>query len=213
LATPSLLTGSGIRLEVLTALPAVTVPAAGRSATSYPWCMKGRGDTSCCFRSYLECRATLSGLGGWCMRSLYHRVRIAHRLVTTPRPAGLAGGPVDRQRKSADRGRFQTTPNVFIAAGRSASGAGAQPSARCRTMAMSRSTWLMHIGASQLGKPERDPFTARDLLARLHPRRPHHLGVAPHAFENTIPGRSIPFADAHLLHHPAACWARRQMND
>jgi hypothetical protein len=31
------------------------------------------GGISCYFNSYQECRATLSGLGGWCMRSPYFR--------------------------------------------------------------------------------------------------------------------------------------------
>jgi hypothetical protein len=26
-------------------------------------------------------------------------------------------------------------------------------------------------------------------------------------------GRFFPFADAHLPHHPVACWARRQMDN
>jgi Protein of unknown function (DUF3551) len=60
-------------VAVLTALAAVTVPAAAQSPTSYPWCMKGaRGGTSCYFRSYQECRTTLSGLGGHCIRSPYY---------------------------------------------------------------------------------------------------------------------------------------------
>jgi hypothetical protein len=61
-------------VAVLTALAAVTAPAAAQSPTSYPWCMKGaRGGTSCYFNSYQECGVTLSGLGGWCMRSPYYR--------------------------------------------------------------------------------------------------------------------------------------------
>jgi hypothetical protein len=59
---------------VLTALAAVTIPAAAQSPTSFPWCMKGaRGGTSCYFNSYEDCRTTVSGLGGWCTRNPYYR--------------------------------------------------------------------------------------------------------------------------------------------
>jgi Protein of unknown function (DUF3551) len=55
------------------ALAAATVPAAAQSAYSYPWCLKGgRGGMSCYFTSYQQCRATLSGRGGFCMRSPYY---------------------------------------------------------------------------------------------------------------------------------------------
>jgi hypothetical protein len=62
-------------VAILTALAAATVPAAAQSPTSYPWCLRGAkgGGMSCYFNSYQECRATLSGLGGWCMRSPYNR--------------------------------------------------------------------------------------------------------------------------------------------
>jgi Protein of unknown function (DUF3551) len=59
---------------VLATLAAVTIPVAAQSPTSFPWCMKGaRGGTSCYFNSYQDCRATVSGLGGWCMRNPYYR--------------------------------------------------------------------------------------------------------------------------------------------
>jgi hypothetical protein len=51
-----------IFVAVLTALVAVTIPAAAQSPTSFPWCMKGaRGGTSCYFRSHQDCAATVSG--------------------------------------------------------------------------------------------------------------------------------------------------------
>jgi hypothetical protein len=60
---------------ILTALAAVAAPAAApQSPTSFPWCMKGaRGGTSCYFYSYQDCAATVSGLGGWCIRNPYYR--------------------------------------------------------------------------------------------------------------------------------------------
>ena len=61
-------------VAVLTALAAVRIPVAAQSPTSFPWCMKGaRGGTSCYFYSLRDCRATLSGLGGWCTRNPYDR--------------------------------------------------------------------------------------------------------------------------------------------
>jgi hypothetical protein len=57
------------------ALAADAVPVAAQSPTIYPWCIKsGRhGGMSCYFKSYRECRITLSGIGGLCMRSPYYR--------------------------------------------------------------------------------------------------------------------------------------------
>jgi hypothetical protein len=61
-------------VAILTALAAVGALAAAQSPTSFPWCMKGAGGgTSCYFHSYQDCRATLSGLGGWCIRNPYYR--------------------------------------------------------------------------------------------------------------------------------------------
>jgi Protein of unknown function (DUF3551) len=49
-----------------------------QSPTSYPWCAKYFGSwmagaTSCYFTSYQQCRTTLSGIGGVCFKSPYHR--------------------------------------------------------------------------------------------------------------------------------------------
>jgi len=56
------------------------IPLAGsaqaQSAYSYPWCAlygDRSGATSCYFATYEQCRATLSGIGGTCIRSPYYR--------------------------------------------------------------------------------------------------------------------------------------------
>jgi hypothetical protein len=64
----------GAALAIL-ALTADTVPTAAQSPYSYPWCLKGAkgGSMSCYYRNYDECRITVSGRGGWCMRSPYYK--------------------------------------------------------------------------------------------------------------------------------------------
>ena len=49
--------------------------ASAQSAYSYPWCgIRGRsGGMSCYYTSWEQCRATLSGIGGNCVRSPYYR--------------------------------------------------------------------------------------------------------------------------------------------
>ena len=50
--------------------------AAAQSAYSYPWCaIRGRagGSMSCYYTSWEQCRATLWGIGGNCVRSPYYR--------------------------------------------------------------------------------------------------------------------------------------------
>src|SRR5947207_1658610 len=49
-----------------------------QSAYDYPWCALyggrgGGGATSCYFATYEQCRQTLSGIGGSCIRSPYYR--------------------------------------------------------------------------------------------------------------------------------------------
>jgi Protein of unknown function (DUF3551) len=63
-----------IALTVL-ALTADMAPVAAQSPTRYPWCLKGgkSGGMACYFTSYQQCRTTLSGLGGYCLRSPYYR--------------------------------------------------------------------------------------------------------------------------------------------
>jgi hypothetical protein len=49
--------------------------ASAQSPTSYPWCSRSLrgGSLSCRYTSYDQCRTTLSGIGGLCMRSPYYR--------------------------------------------------------------------------------------------------------------------------------------------
>jgi hypothetical protein len=50
--------------------------AQAQSAYSYPWCAvqaDKSGATSCYFSTYEQCRATLGGIGGNCIRSPYYR--------------------------------------------------------------------------------------------------------------------------------------------
>jgi hypothetical protein len=49
--------------------------AAAQSVYSYPWCgIRGRsGSMSCYYTSWEQCRTTLSGIGGNCIRSPYYR--------------------------------------------------------------------------------------------------------------------------------------------
>ncbi len=62
---------------VITALFAATHAAEAQSAYSYPWCAvyTGRGAggaMSCYYRSYAQCMQTMSGIGGYCIRSPYY---------------------------------------------------------------------------------------------------------------------------------------------
>ena len=58
------------------AVLAQTQSGAAQSAYDYPWCAI-YGDTSgsqaCYYTSYQQCMATLSGIGGTCIRSPYYR--------------------------------------------------------------------------------------------------------------------------------------------
>jgi hypothetical protein len=50
--------------------------AQAQTVYSYPWCAvqaDKSGATSCYFATYEQCRATLSGIGGTCVRSPYFR--------------------------------------------------------------------------------------------------------------------------------------------
>jgi hypothetical protein len=46
-----------------------------QSAYDYPWCsVRWRsGAQSCYFSTYRQCMETISGIGGYCMRSPYYR--------------------------------------------------------------------------------------------------------------------------------------------
>jgi Protein of unknown function (DUF3551) len=56
-----------------------------QSAYDYPWCSiragrTGGGGQSCYFSTYEQCMATISGIGGTCVRSpYYHGPRVRER--------------------------------------------------------------------------------------------------------------------------------------
>jgi hypothetical protein len=70
-----------MRLPILSLVVAVSAlagasqTASAQSASSYPWCAKYYGKlegTSCYYRSYQQCMATVSGVGGYCYESPYY---------------------------------------------------------------------------------------------------------------------------------------------
>jgi hypothetical protein len=66
--------------------------AAAQSAYSYPWCARYfaheyAGATSCYFDSYQQCMTTLSGIGGYCIKSPYYRAAPATVPPANSRPA------------------------------------------------------------------------------------------------------------------------------
>jgi hypothetical protein len=53
-----------------------TVSSHAQSAYDYPWCAiygDKSGSQACYYTSYQQCMATLSGIGGTCIRSPYYR--------------------------------------------------------------------------------------------------------------------------------------------
>jgi len=51
-------------------------PSFAQSAYDYPWCaLRGgkAGGQSCYYATYQQCMATISGIGGICVRSPYYR--------------------------------------------------------------------------------------------------------------------------------------------
>jgi hypothetical protein len=85
--------GASMRLPVLwlfliaAALLGQVRAAAAQSAYSYPWCAKYLAHefasvTSCYFNSYQQCMTTLSGIGGYCIKSPYYQA------APTTAPAG-----------------------------------------------------------------------------------------------------------------------------
>lgn len=55
-------------------LVAQTLPSTAQSAYDYPWCaLRGdrSGAQSCYYTSFRQCMASLSGIGGSCIRSPY----------------------------------------------------------------------------------------------------------------------------------------------
>ncbi len=77
---------------VAAALLAAPGASFAQSAYDYPWCavytsQPGPGGaTSCYYASYAQCMATMSGIGGYCIRSPYYR-----------------GGPAERPRRRGYR--------------------------------------------------------------------------------------------------------------
>ena len=71
----------------LAALLAATHAGHAQFAYNYPWCavyttQSGLGVTNCAYRSYGQCMQTMSGIGGYCIRSAYYghgRWSWAHR--------------------------------------------------------------------------------------------------------------------------------------
>ena len=54
---------------------AATSMSHAQSPYDYPWCAvysRTSGATSCYFQSFQQCMTTLSGIGGFCMRSPYY---------------------------------------------------------------------------------------------------------------------------------------------
>lgn len=62
---------------VAAALLAPLAAAHAQSAYDYPWCAvygsrSGNGAMSCYYASYGQCMETMSGIGGYCIRSPYY---------------------------------------------------------------------------------------------------------------------------------------------
>jgi len=58
-------------------LLATTQASHAQSAYDYPWCAQytsrgGSGALSCYYATYAQCMATVSGIGGYCIRSPYY---------------------------------------------------------------------------------------------------------------------------------------------
>jgi Protein of unknown function (DUF3551) len=55
---------------------AIAPAAHAQSAYDYPWCAiyaNRSGAQACYYASYEQCAATMSGIGGYCIRSPYYR--------------------------------------------------------------------------------------------------------------------------------------------
>lgn len=58
----------------------VTAAANQASAIEYPWCAEYSargGATNCGFATYGQCRAAVSGVGGFCRENLFYRAPVA----------------------------------------------------------------------------------------------------------------------------------------
>jgi Protein of unknown function (DUF3551) len=65
-------------LAFLVAILGATPSSFAQTPYDYPWCAvydsrAGGGARSCYYASYAQCRATMSGIGGTCIRSPYYR--------------------------------------------------------------------------------------------------------------------------------------------
>jgi hypothetical protein len=59
-------------LAILTTVP----PPGAQGETLYPWCAgynaPGGADANCGFVTYDQCKAAVSGVGGWCEENLFY---------------------------------------------------------------------------------------------------------------------------------------------
>jgi Protein of unknown function (DUF3551) len=65
-------------LTLLIAVVGAAPSSFAQSAYDYPWCAlygsrTGGGAQSCYYQTYQQCMATMSGIGGTCVRSPYYR--------------------------------------------------------------------------------------------------------------------------------------------
>jgi hypothetical protein len=65
-------------LALLVAIVGAAPSSFAQTAYDYPWCAQydsrtAGGALSCYYRTYQQCMATISGIGGSCMRSPYYR--------------------------------------------------------------------------------------------------------------------------------------------
>ena len=65
-------------LALLIAVVGAAPTTVAQSAYDYPWCAvygsrAGLGAQSCYYATYALCKATMSGIGGYCIRSPYYR--------------------------------------------------------------------------------------------------------------------------------------------
>jgi hypothetical protein len=61
----------------------ISIPGArAQSAYDYPWCAiyssKEGGTQACYYATYAQCRATMDGIGGYCIQSPYYRGPAPH---------------------------------------------------------------------------------------------------------------------------------------
>ena len=69
---------------ILVAILGGAAPSFAQTAYDYPWCSVrtgpgGGGAQSCYFSTYRQCMETISGIGGYCIRSPYYRGPHARR--------------------------------------------------------------------------------------------------------------------------------------